>query len=285
MTSHAATADPARRTWFGHPRGLSTLFFTEMWERFSYYGMRSLLILFLVASVQNGGFGMTDKKAAAIYGLYTAGVYLMSLPGGWIADRLLGQRGAVFLGGCIIAAGHFSMAVPTVWSFYLGLCLIVCGTGLLKPNASAMVGDLYPEGGARRDSGFSFFYMGINTGAFIGPLICGPLGERVNWHLGFGAAGIGMVCGLIQYRYGQKYLGTAGLLRPESAAPEKRASARRQLLIGLAVVAAALVALFVFVDLTPESAAKGTGVVIVSSVILYFAAVLLWGGLTTAEKK
>ncbi len=256
-----------------------------MWERFSYYGMRSLLILFLVASVQNGGFGLTDKRAAAIYGLYTAGVYLMSLPGGWIADRLLGQRGAVFLGGCFIAAGHFSMAVSTVWSFYLGLCLIVCGTGLLKPNASAMVGDLYPEGGARRDSGFSLFYMGINTGAFIGPLICGPLGERVNWHLGFGAAGIGMVCGLIQYRYGQKYLGTAGLLRPESAAPEKRSRARRQLVIGLAVVAAALLSLLVFADLSPETAARGTGVVIVSSVILYFAAMLLWGGLTNAEKK
>jgi proton-dependent oligopeptide transporter, POT family len=281
----SATASPASKQWFGHPRGLSTLFFTEMWERFSYYGMRSLLILFLVASVQNGGFGLTDQKAAAIYGLYTAGVYLMSLPGGWIADRLLGQRGAVFLGGCIIAAGHFSMAIPTVWSFYLGLCLIVCGTGLLKPNASAMVGDLYPEGGARRDSGFSFFYMGINSGAFIGPLICGPLGERVNWHLGFGAAGIGMVCGLIQYRYGQKYLGTAGLLRPESAVPETRARAGRQLMVGLAVVAAVLVAVLFFGKLSPESAARGTGIVIVSSIVLYFAAMLLWGGLTTPEKK
>ena len=121
MSSTSATAPPASRQWFGHPRGLSTLFFTEMWERFSYYGMRSLLILFLVASVQTGGFGMTDAKAAAIYGLYTAGVYLMALPGGWIADRILGQRGAVFFGGCLIAAGHFSMALPTIWSFYLGL--------------------------------------------------------------------------------------------------------------------------------------------------------------------
>ena len=285
MSPTRADIPPAARQWFGHPRGLSTLFFTEMWERFSYYGMRSLLILFLVASVQTGGFGMTDKKAAAIYGLYTAGVYLMALPGGWIADRIFGQRRTVFLGGCIIAAGHFSMALPMVWSFYLGLCLIVCGTGLLKPNVSAMVGDLYPEGGARRDSGFSFFYMGINTGAFIGPLICGPLGERVNWHFGFGAAGIGMVCGLIQYRYGHKYLGTAGLLRPESAVGGAQSRAIRQVLIAIAAVAAVLVGLFVFANVTVESAAKGTGVVIVSSIILYFAAVLLWGGLTAPEKR
>jgi len=285
MSPTRAAVPPAARQWFGHPRGLSTLFFTEMWERLSYYGMRSLLILFLVASVQTGGFGMTDAKAAAIYGLYTAGVYLMALPGGWIADRILGQRSAVFLGGCIIAAGHFSMALPMVWSFYLGLCLIVCGTGLLKPNVSAMVGDLYPEGGARRDSGFSLYYMGINTGAFIGPLICGPLGERVNWHFGFGAAGIGMVCGLIQYRYGHKYLGTAGLLRPESTVGGAHRRAIRQVLIGIGAVAAVLVGLFVFGNVTVESAAKGTGIVIVSIIILYFASVLLGGGLTTPEKK
>src|SRR4249920_2283214 len=162
MNSGAAS----EKKWLGHPRGLSTLFFTEMWERFSYYGMRSLLILFLVASVQRGGFGLTDPMAAAIYGLYVSTVYLLALPGGWIADRILGQRNAVFVGGCIIAAGHFSMAVPTVATFYLGLSLIACGTGLLKPNVSAMVGDLYPEGGARRDAGFSVFYSGINSGAF-----------------------------------------------------------------------------------------------------------------------
>ena len=243
MSSTSAAAVPGGKTWFGHPRGLSTLFFTEMWERFSYYGMRALLILFLVASVQNGGFGLTDKKAAAIYGLYTAGVYLMALPGGWIADRIFGQRRAVFIGGCVIAAGHFSMAVPTVPSFYLGLCLIVIGTGLLKPNVSAMVGDLYPEGGARRDSGFSFFYMGINSGAFIGPFICGFLGERVNWHFGFGAAGVGMVLGLIQYRLGARTSRNgraaaapgAGSRRPEDRHPgrpdrsrDSRGGARRR---------------------------------------------------------
>ncbi|MCA1609851.1 MAG: oligopeptide:H+ symporter, partial [Acidobacteria bacterium] len=139
MNTVAAT----EKQWLGHPRGLSTLFFTEMWERFSYYGMRGLLILFLVASVQTGGFGLTDRSAAAIYGLYTGFVYLMALPGGWVADRILGQRNAVFVGGCIIAAGHFSMAIPSVPTFYGGLVLIVIGTGLLKPNVSAMVGDLY----------------------------------------------------------------------------------------------------------------------------------------------
>src|SRR5881409_3478500 len=145
----ASPASAADRGFFGHPRGLSTLFFTEMWERFSYYGMRGILLLFLVATVGNGGFGLTDRTGAAIYGLYVGFVYLMALPGGWVADRILGQRRAVFLGGCVIAAGHFSMAIPTVPSFYLGLVLIVVGTGLLKPNVSAMVADLYPEGGTR----------------------------------------------------------------------------------------------------------------------------------------
>ncbi len=210
---------PADRLWFGHPRGLSTLFFTEMWERFSYYGMRGLLLLFLVANIQTGGFGMTDRIASSIYGLYVASVYLLGLPGGWVADRILGLRRAVFVGGCFIAAGHFSMALPTVPSFYLGLCLIAIGTGLLKPNVSCLVGDLYPEGGARRDAGFSVYYSGINTGALLGPLVCGYLGEKINWHMGFGAAGVGMVLGLIQYSVGGKYLGNAGQRSAEAAAP------------------------------------------------------------------
>jgi POT family proton-dependent oligopeptide transporter len=290
MSPKTVAAVPAGGQWFGHPRGLSTLFFTEMWERFSYYGMRGLLILFLVASVKSGGFGLTDTKAAAIYGLYTAGVYLMALPGGWIADRILGQRRAVFAGGCIIAAGHFCMAVPIVPTFYLGLCLIVLGTGLLKPNVSAMVGDLYPEGGSRRDSGFSVFYAGINSGAFIGPIICGLLGEHVNWHAGFGAAGVGMVVGLIQYRRGSRYLGTAGELRPESKDPATRRRAIRSVLAVAGVVVAILVALLLcqaagVTSFTLETAAKGTGVVIVGMVLAYFAAVLLSGGLAVAEKK
>ncbi len=168
--------------------------------------MRAILVLFMTNAIATGGLGMTDGTATAIYGLYTAAVYLVALPGGWIADRLLGQRRAVFIGGVIIAAGHFTMAVPSITTFYGGLILIVMGTGLLKPNVSAMVGDLYPEGGARRDAGFSIYYMGINVGAFLGPLICGYLGENINWHLGFSAAGIGMVLGLIQYSLGGKHL-------------------------------------------------------------------------------
>ena len=158
-------SEAAQKEWFGHPRGLSTLFFTELWERLSYYGMRAILVLFMVDALENDGFGLTDGKAAAIYGLYAAGVYLFALPGGWVADRLIGQQRAVFIGGCVIAAGHFTMALPLVpgmaglssQSFFLGLILIVIGTGLLKPNVSAIVGELYPEKGAQRDAGFSLF--------------------------------------------------------------------------------------------------------------------------------
>src|ERR1700734_3195991 len=217
-----ATADAANARWdrsfFGHPRGLSTLFFTEMWERFSYYGMRALLILFMTATVANGGLGFPVSKAGAIYGLYTAMVFLLSVPGGWLADRITGQRRAVLWGGVIIALGHYAMAIPSLTTFYIGLALIVLGTGLLKPNISTMVGALYTEQDVRRDAGFSIFYMGINIGAMISPLICGYLGENINWHYGFGAAGVGMTLGVIQYSLGGKYLGNAGLQRSGTAA-------------------------------------------------------------------
>jgi proton-dependent oligopeptide transporter, POT family len=208
------------KTWFGHPRGLATLFFTEMWERFSYYGMRALLILYMVGSVQQPGLGFGERRAAMIYGIYTMAVYLSGIPGGWIADRFLGHYRAVFIGGCIIAAGHFSMAIPGLPFFFTGLGLIVIGTGLLKPNVSSMVGSLYARDDDRRDAGFSMFYMGINLGAFIAPLICGWLGQSASWHLGFGAAGVGMVIGLIQYVAGRKYL------TPVSQENVGRASAR-----------------------------------------------------------
>ena len=197
--------------FFGHPRGLSTLFFTEMWERFSYYGMRALLILFMTAPVATGGLGFDTAVAGAVYGLYTSMVYMSTLPGGWIADRVIGQRRAVLYGGIFIASGHFSMAFPSLATFYLGLFLIVIGTGLLKGNVSVIVGQLYGPRDARRDAGFSIFYMGINLGAFIAPLICGYLGQRVNWHAGFASAGFGMVIGIVQYILGGKYLGDAGV--------------------------------------------------------------------------
>jgi proton-dependent oligopeptide transporter, POT family len=204
----------------GHPKGLTTLFFTEMWERFSYYGMRALLILFMTASVAGGGLGWDARRAAAVYGLYTAGVYFTAIPGGWIADRLLGQRRAVLWGGVLIALGHYSLAVNILPLFFAGLVLIVLGTGLLKPNISSMVGQLYRPEDKRRDAGFSIFYMGINTGALIAPLVCGYLGQKIAWHWGFGAAGVGMTLGLVQYVLGGKRLGRAGLLAtpPENAA-------------------------------------------------------------------
>ncbi|HEY3139139.1 MAG TPA: peptide MFS transporter [Blastocatellia bacterium] len=270
-----------------HPPGLSTLFFTEMWERFSYYGMRALLVLFLTATLQRGGFGLDDPTATAIYGLYTASVYLSGLPGGWIADRILGHRNSVFVGGMIIAAGHFSMAAGWVFSFYAGLVLIVIGTGLLKPNVSAIVGDLYPEGGARRDAGFSIFYSGINLGAFIGPLLCGFLGEKVNWHLGFGVAGVGMVLGLIQYRLGYKRLGTGGLRDLKSA---DKAKAKRILLIALGIAISAVVVLMLLnsngtITLSPLGVAKALGFVIPALALSYFGYQIFLGGFDSTEKK
>ena len=184
--------------WFGHPRGLFILFFTEMWERFSYYGMRAFLILYMVAPVASGGLGLSDAHAASIYGTYTGSAWGAAILGGLAADRLLGQYTAVFLGGLVIALGHFTLAFKALWSFYAGLTLIVVGTGLLKPNVSILVGSLYPAGDPRRDSGFSLFYMGINSGALIGPLIAGYLAQRVDWHAGFAAAGVGMAIGLAQ---------------------------------------------------------------------------------------
>src|SRR5262245_10192473 len=197
----------------GDPTGLTTLFFTEFWERFSYYGMRALLILFMTATAANGGLGLDTATAAAIYGFYTSAVYFMGIPGGWIADRLLGQRNAVLYGGILIAMGHYSMAMNIRPLFYAGLVFIVLGTGLLKPNVSSIVGQLYSAEDKRRDAGFSIFYMGINLGAFLSPLVCGYLGQRVGWHWGFGAAGVGMTLGLIQYLLGQSRLGQAGHLQ------------------------------------------------------------------------
>jgi len=285
---------PYSREFFGHPRGLATLFFTEIWERLSYYGMRGLLVLFMVTAAAEGGLGFSEGKAGAIYGLYVSGVYLLALPGGWLADRLLGQQRAVFMGGVVIALGHFSLAIPSLPAFYLGLALIVLGTGLLKPNVAALVGELYPEGGARRDAGFSIFYMGVNLGAFVGPLICGYLGEDIDWHLGFGAAGIGMVAGLIQYAYGRRYLGGAGLLEaPSELPPEQAARAareRRRIYLALAIAFGAIgaftaLAVTGVIPVTIQQVASAAVVLIVSTAFLFFGYVLLLGGLDRGEKK
>ena len=248
----------------GHPRGLTTLFFTEMWERFSYYGMRALLVLYMTTAVASGGLGFDDKTAASIYGAYTGSVYLMSIPGGWIADNLLGTRRSVLIGGIIIALGHYAMVVPSIYTFYLGLILIVIGTGLLKPNVSAVVGSLYSADDERRDAGFSVFYMGINLGAFIAPLICSYLGEKVDWHLGFGMAGLGMTLGLVQYVVGGKrlaHVGNAPLLTPT----EWRKNALRGALF---ILACGMAVLFLWFGPEPVRRAKMGILVAVVAVFL-----------------
>ena len=286
------TADESQAQVFGHPRGLMTLFFTEMWERFSYYGMRALLVLFMTDQVMNGGMGLTDQSATAIYGIYTALVYVVALPGGWMADRLLGAQKAVFYGGIVIMIGHFVLAIPSTQAFFLGLIFVVAGTGLLKPNVSAVVGDLYPQGDPRRDAGFSIFYMGINTGAFLGPLVCGWLAQSsgLGWHWGFAAAGVGMLLGVIQFYFTKHHLGEAGT-QPSQTGDEAIDAQRRKRGWTMVIFALAGLTALIAVGLTgglnldPVRVSEQSTMVIVGLFVLFFAYVLLLGHLTTEEKK
>ncbi len=273
-------------TFFGHPRGLATLFFTEMWERFTYYGMRAVLVLFLVAAVSSGGFGMDDKTATAIYGLYTAGVYLAALPGGWIADRLIGARRAVLIGGIGIALGNALLAASTTpREFYLGLVVIVLGVGLLKPNISAMVADLYPEGGARLDAGFTMFYMGINVGATLGPFVTGEAQHYFGLRAGFAVAAVFMGLGLLQYHLTQHHLGSAGKFVASAAEGVQRTRwLRLWLALGLSTIALAACT-FGWVSLNPLSLAQGTTAAIVGMAVLYFAYLFLAAKLTAEERR
>ncbi|GMU74537.1 MAG: MFS transporter [Gammaproteobacteria bacterium] len=274
----------------GHPAGLRTLFFTELWERFSYYGMRALLVLFLVDA--GSGMGLDDQAATAIYGLYSAAVYIVALPGGWIADRLLGAQRAVWIGGIIIAIGHFTLALPATPTFFAGLMFIIAGTGLLKPNISAIVGALYARDDARRDAGFTLFYMGINLGAGLGPLVCSTLGEseRFGWHYGFAAAGVGMLAGLIYFRSSRSRLGGAGL-KPtlDPAVPEQavliRSSWRRVVLALAMVIAVAVLIGTGIIEVTPVALARGSAWAIAILATAYFAWLLLFGGLDRQEKQ
>ena len=278
-----------RGGFFGHPRGLSTLFFTEMWERFSYYGIRPLLVLFMTGALTSGGFGFDRDTASSIVGIYAACVYLASLPGGWIADRWLGLRRSIWYGGVFIALGHLAIALSAVFArhfFFIGLILIVIGTGLLKPNISAIVGDLYPEGGSRRDAGFSIFYMGINVGALIAPLVTGALGERVGWHWGFGAAGVGMVIGLITYRLrAQPTLGDIGLAPSTTDAAEQR-RVRTWSLAGLgAVVLLVVLAITGVVNIDAVWLAGRMSAAMLTLALAYFVYLLLFAGLSGEERK
>jgi proton-dependent oligopeptide transporter, POT family len=286
-TLEAARTDAS---FFGQPRGLATLFFTEMWERFSYYGMRALLILFMTASVTRGGLGFPVVKAGAVYGFYTAMVYLLSLPGGWLADRIFGQRRAVIYGGILIVAGQAFLMSPGVEGFYAGLGLLMIGTGLLKPNASTMVGQLYPPGDRRRDSGFSIYYMGINLGGLLAPLAVGWVGERIGWRLGFGVAGLGMVVGLIQFALGGKYLASAGFHPAAPKSPEAGRLLKRN--TTLIAVASALILGIVGVlaatgrlEITAQEVSGALGLVLIIVSAGIFAWLLLGRGWSAAERK
>ena len=280
-------------TFFGHPRGLATLFLTEMWERFTYYGMRAVLILFLVASVATGGFGLDDRTAAAIYGLYTASVYLAGLPGGWVADRLIGAQRAVMLGGALITAGNLMLAISTSpKGFYIGLLVIVLGVGLLKPNVSAIVAGLYPEGGARLDSAFTIFYIGINIGGALGPLVI-PLAQKFfGLRAGFGAGALFMLIGVLQFYFTRKYLGEAGLGAASVHAVGgnhnlvPRSKEWLRLWIGVAVLALAVLSVSVgWIPMDALRLGQAAAYIIAGIGILYFIYYFVFADLSTEERR
>jgi len=280
-------------TFFGHPRGLATLFLTEMWERFTFYGMRAVLLLFLVAAVSSGGFGLDDKTGAAIYGLYNAGVYLAALPGGWVADRLIGAQRAVLAGGIAIAIGNTLLATSTSpRGFYLGLLVIVIGVGLLKPNVSAIVAGLYPEGGARLDSGFTVFYIGINLGGFLGPLVIPLAQQYFGLRAGFGVGAIFMVIGVLQFYFTRKYLGTAGIQSAPvhtAGSVQKYVSRKSEWLrlgAGVAILAMLVAAVSAgIIPINPVTLARGATYLIVGMAVFYFAYYFFVADLTPDERK
>lgn len=270
--------------------GLSTLFFTEFWERFSYYGMRAILVLFLIAAAEgeNPGMQLSTETANIIYGLYAALIYTVGIPGGWIADRILGAKKSVLYGGIIIAAGHFCMGIPGNQTFFLGMLLIIIGTGLLKPNISVMVGQLYSEKDAsRRDSAFSIFYMGINMGAFLSPYVCGSLGENYNWHYGFAAAGVGMLFGLAQYMAGGKHLKNVGEPRLPATDPSV-VQAKKVTMAGSAVAAGVVAVLWYCVQqsiLSLSEISTGVGVALLMVPLFFFGRVFRDSSLSTVERQ
>jgi POT family proton-dependent oligopeptide transporter len=266
------------KTILGHPRGLFVLFFTEMGERFSFYGMKAILFLYLVKGVQDGALGLPEDMAGAIMGLYAAAVYILTLPGGWIADNLIGQKKAIWWGGIVIMIGHILLAIPGPSSlFFAGLASVAFGTGLLKANISSIVGDLYPEGGAKRDSAFSIFYMGINTGALLGMLIVGYLGEQVGWHYGFGAAAFAMLFGLVVFR-------TFGKDLAHVDEPKEKGSPK--FLYVLLVILLALFAIIYFDVVNLLEFTSSMQYVIPGLTLLYFAYIGFFDtSLSTVERK
>jgi POT family proton-dependent oligopeptide transporter len=268
------------RGFFGHPRGLSTLFFTEMWERFSYYGIRALLILFMTAAAEQHGMGLSVALAGVIYGLYTSCAYIFALPAGWIADRFLGHQRAVVVGGLLIAAGNFGLMLPAMGAFVASLLVMAIGTGFLKTSCTTLVGFLYGERDVRRDSGFTLYYVGINIGAGVAPLICGYVGQTINYRYAFGLAGLFMLGGLTQFWITHGNLGDAG------RAPALAATARerRILLIGSAVLVAVVGILFLR-QVPLEAVGDGFAILLLAAVALTFGGLTLSRDFTPVEKK
>ena len=271
----------ATRTLLGQPVGIATLFLTELWERFTYYGIQSLLILFMVAPAASGGLGLDDKASSSIYGLYVGSTYLLGLLGGWIADRLAGAQRAVIAGGLLIAAGNTLLALGTTAIFFVGLLVIAMGVGLLKPNVSALVATLYPEGGARRDAGFSIFYMGINTGGFLGPMVVPLIATAFGWRFGFALTALGMLLGVGQFLWTRRFLGGAGL----TIAPEQRASWTPIVAIFAVLAAAVLLALSGVVHVDAALLASGASWAVSLLAVAYFVYLLFFAGLTGTERK
>ena len=276
----------SEKSFFGHPLGLRTLFFTELWERMSYYGMRGLLVLYMtIGVVGNPGLGWSNIEANAIYGIYAGMVYFLALPGGWLADNLLGYQKAVLYGALIIMFGHFTLAIPLEQTFILGLALVAIGTGLLKPNISSIVGQLYADNDERRDSGFTVFYMSINIGSMLGFAVCGYLGERIGWHRGFGAAGIGMLFGVLQFIFFKYNLGEAGLY-PNSMSQERRQSLKfwtiSTILFFLVIVLTGMLGIW---NVDPVFFAERFRDFLVVISFVYFGYLFFFAGLTSNEKK
>ena len=274
-------------TFFGHPIGLRTLFLTEMWERMSYYGMRALLVLYMTGAVTgfNPGLGWSQIESQAIYGIYSGMVYFMVVPGGWIADNILGHQKAVLIGALIIALGHFTLAIPIEQTFFLGLIFVVLGTGLLKGNISTIVGQLYENQDDKRDSGYTIFYMSINIGSTLGFLICSYLGEKIGWHWGFGAAGIGMTFGVIQYIKHRHLLGDAGM-HPNEMSDDKRKKLTNYLkvsLVGMFMVIGA--GLLGFFTIDPRFFAEQFAYFLTIIAGLYFVYLFIFAGLNAVERK
>ena len=283
------TKSTSNDTWFfGHPKGMVTLFFTEMWERMSFYGMRALLVLYMTAAVDstfNPGMGLSSEAAQAIYGIYVGMVYFMVIPGGWLADNIFGHQKAVLIGAIIIAMGHITLAIPLSETFFLGLALVVIGTGLLKGNISTIVGRLYKPGDSRVQAGYTIFYMSINIGSALGFLVVAWLGEKIGWHWGFGAAGVGMIFGVMQYIFFKRLLGEAANKPNEMPVAQRNGYLKWSKITAAFMVIVLGLGLSGYVSIDAKVFAENFAIFLTVVAFVYFSYLFLFSGLTKAEKK